>query len=179
MAASGEAKTAQGGMPCVSWVAQAPVTDVWDVLADGWLYPVWVVGAARIRDVDASWPGHGSRLHHSFGLWPALVDDTTDVLEVDAGSYLQLRTRAWPFGEAEVQIHLSSEGPAQTRMRLCEKAVRGPGRLIPAVVQAPLVDWRNREALRRLAMLAEGRAARPASQRPATTPHASNTRSSS
>ena len=123
--------------------------------------------------------GHGSRLHHSFGLWPALVDDTTDVLEVDAGSYLQLRARAWPFGEAEVQIHLSSEGPAQTRMRLCEKAVRGPGRLIPAVVQAPLVDWRNREALRRLAMLAEGRAARPASQRPATTPHASNTRSSS
>ena len=25
---------------------------VWDVLADGWLYPLWVVGASRMREVD-------------------------------------------------------------------------------------------------------------------------------
>ena len=25
---------------------------VWQVLADGWLYPLWVVGASRMRDVD-------------------------------------------------------------------------------------------------------------------------------
>jgi len=29
---------------------------VWDVLGDGWLYPLWVVGASRIRDVDDGWP---------------------------------------------------------------------------------------------------------------------------
>ena len=35
--------------------------DVWDVLSDGWLYPCWVVGAARMRDVDEAWPEKGSR----------------------------------------------------------------------------------------------------------------------
>ena len=29
---------------------------VWEVLADGWLHPLWVVGAAPIRNVDDSWP---------------------------------------------------------------------------------------------------------------------------
>ena len=29
-----------------------PPSAVWAVLADGWLYPVWVVGAARMREVD-------------------------------------------------------------------------------------------------------------------------------
>ena len=32
---------------------------VWDVLGDGWLYPLWVVGASRIRDVDDGWPAEG------------------------------------------------------------------------------------------------------------------------
>ena len=32
---------------------------VWDVLADGWLYPLWVVGATRMRDVDQDWPAVG------------------------------------------------------------------------------------------------------------------------
>ena len=35
---------------------------VWEVLSDGWLYPVWVVGATRMRDVDASWPQVGAKI---------------------------------------------------------------------------------------------------------------------
>ena len=54
---------------------------VWDVLADGWLYPLWVVGASRMRDVDDAWPAVGSKLHHSVGAWPALLDDDTEVTE--------------------------------------------------------------------------------------------------
>ena len=50
--------------------------EVFDVLNDGWSYPLWVVGASRIRDVDAGWPGPGSKLHHSFGVWPLLIDDS-------------------------------------------------------------------------------------------------------
>ena len=50
---------------------------VWEVLADGWLYPVWVVGASRMREVDDHWPAEGAKLHHSVGTWPALLDDTT------------------------------------------------------------------------------------------------------
>ncbi len=58
---------------------------VWDVLADGWLYPLWVVGATRMRDVDASWPAVGAQLHHSAGVWPLVLDDTTEVLEAEPG----------------------------------------------------------------------------------------------
>jgi uncharacterized protein YndB with AHSA1/START domain len=59
--------------------------DVWEVLADGWMYPLWVVGASRMRDVDPHWPEVGSKLHHSVGVWPGLIDDNTEVLEVEPG----------------------------------------------------------------------------------------------
>ena len=55
--------------------------DVFRVFADGWLYPCWVVGASRMREVEEAWPQAGSRLHHSFGAWPALIDDVTVVEE--------------------------------------------------------------------------------------------------
>ena len=57
---------------------------VWAVLADGWLYPLWVVGASRMREVDDGWPAVGTRLHHSVGAWPLLIDDDTEVLDVRA-----------------------------------------------------------------------------------------------
>ena len=53
---------------------------VFAVLCDGWTYPVWVVGASRMRSVDEGWPTPGTKLHHSFGTWPLLIDDTTEVL---------------------------------------------------------------------------------------------------
>ncbi|HET7761097.1 MAG TPA: SRPBCC family protein, partial [Phycicoccus sp.] len=55
----------------------APAARVWNVLADGWLYPVWVVGATRMREVESSWPAPGAQLHHSFGVWPAMISDST------------------------------------------------------------------------------------------------------
>ncbi|MFZ8286720.1 SRPBCC family protein, partial [Staphylococcus aureus] len=54
-----------------------PPEAVFDVLANGWLYPLWVVGASRMRDVADEWPSEGAELHHSFGSWPVLVNDTT------------------------------------------------------------------------------------------------------
>lgn len=56
--------------PTVTRVVKAPIDAVWAVLADGWSYPVWVVGASRVRDVDAGWPAVGTRIHHAFGPWP-------------------------------------------------------------------------------------------------------------
>jgi uncharacterized protein YndB with AHSA1/START domain len=81
-------------------IVKAPPTAVWEVLADGWLYPLWVVGASRIRDVDVSWPEQGSQIAHSVGAWPMLIDDTTEVTECRPGQLLALRARAWPAGEA-------------------------------------------------------------------------------
>ena len=129
---------------------------VWDVLADGWLYPLWVVGATRMREVDDHWPHEGARLHHSAGVWPAVVDDTTEVLDVAPGSRLRLRARGWPAGEAEVVITLTAQG-AETLVELAEDAVSGPGRLLPGMLRQPLIHLRNVEALRRLAAVAEGR----------------------
>ena len=130
---------------------------VWDVLADGWLYPLWVVGATRMRDVDEDWPALGSRIHHSVGVWPAVLDDDTEITHSEPLRQLGLRAKAWPFlGEAEVQIELSEQG-AGTRVVMAEDAVTPPGTLVPKLVRAPGIQWRNTESLRRLAFLAERR----------------------
>jgi len=128
---------------------------VWEVLSDGWLYPVWVVGATRMRDVESSWPQVGARLHHSFGVWPAVVNDNTEVLESEPGRYLKLRARGWPIGEAEVAITLTAIR-AHTLVQIDEKAVSGPG-AVPGPLEAVLIKWRNMETLRRLALVAENR----------------------
>lgn len=130
----------------------------WNVLADGWLYPLWVVGATRMRDVDEDWPAVGSRLHHSVGTWPLVLDDDTEVVACEARERLTLRARAWPAGEAHVDIRLTGlDGGERTAISLEEQAVAGPGRLVPAPLADFLIGWRNGEALQRLAMLIEGR----------------------
>ena len=131
---------------------------VWDVLADGWLYPLWVVGATRMRAVDATWPDVGSKIHHSVGVWPAVLDDDTEVLECDPGRFQRLRARGWPLGEAEVAIRLTAQG-AGTLVAIDEEAVSGPGSYLPEPVKAVSIKIRNVESLRRLAFLAEGRVA--------------------
>jgi hypothetical protein len=129
---------------------------VWRVLADGWLYPLWVVGASRMREVEQAWPAVGSKLHHSFGVWPVLIDDNTEVTAADPGVSLALRARGWPAGEAAVTITLEPVG-AQTRVTIEEDAVSGPGALVPKPVRDALIKWRNVETLRRLSFLAERR----------------------
>lgn len=126
------------------------------MLADGWLYPSWVVGASRMREVSRSWPAVGARLHHSVGSWPLLLDDHTEVLHCRPGSELVLRAHAWPSGAARVVLRLHEAGP-QTEVTMEERAVDGPGSLVPGLLQDPLLKWRNVEALRRLAYLAERR----------------------
>jgi uncharacterized protein YndB with AHSA1/START domain len=130
---------------------------VWEVLSDGWLYPLWVVGATRMRAVDDPWPEPGSKLHHSAGVWPLAVDDTTEVVECEAARYLQVVARGWPLGEAEVRLTLDGMG-TRTRVVMEEHPVKGPGALVPKPIYEPLLAWRNVESLRRLAFLVEGRA---------------------
>ena len=141
--------------PPVRRLVAAPVDAVWKILADGWSYSSWVVGTARIRSVEPTWPSPGSRIHHSFGTWPLLIDDHTKVLREEPGELLELRARGWPAGEAQVRIELRPAGD-QCEVLIAEDAVSGPGTLVPTVVRQPLIALRNRETVRRLAMLAEG-----------------------
>lgn len=135
---------------------RATPEQVWEVLADGWLYPLWVVGASRVRDVDATWPEVGSAIHHSVGVWPALIDDATVVLEVVPGSRLRLRAKGWPLGEAHVELVLTADGSGTT-ISIEEHPTSGPGALVPPPLTAPAIKWRNVEALRRLAYVVENR----------------------
>jgi hypothetical protein len=130
--------------------------DVFDVLRDGWTYGMWVVGAARIRAVDEGWPAAGSRIHHSVGLWPALLSDTTSVEVVDAPREIVLTVRAWPTGQGKVRITCEPH-PQGTLVTMEETASSGPAVLVPRVLQDPMLHVRNVEALRRLSYLAENR----------------------
>lgn len=137
-------------------IVDASVDTVWAVLADGWTYATWVVGASRIRSVDPSWPVAGSSIHHSVGVWPAVLDDRTSVVSVRAKRELQLRAKAFPFGTAHITLELEQHGTG-CRVRMIEHAAHPPHSWIPDAVQHAAVYPRNAEALRRLALLAERR----------------------
>lgn len=135
----------------------APAEAVWDVLADGWLYASWVVGASRVRDVDETWPSPGARLHHSVGAWPALLSDATEVELAEPPRRLVLTAHGGPIGSARVDITIVSDGPQACTVTIAEDATSGLGRLVPMPARQAAILPRNREALHRLALLAEGR----------------------
>jgi uncharacterized protein YndB with AHSA1/START domain len=128
---------------------------VFDVLSDGWTYATWVVGASRIRDVEHGFPAAGSKIHHSVGFWPVLIDDNTEVEQVEPPRELQLRVRAWPSGEARVTLRCDPRGEHQTEVTMDEQAVSGPATLLPKPIQDVMLKARNVETLKRLAFLAE------------------------
>jgi hypothetical protein len=149
----------ESGTAVVRRRIDATPEQVWSVLANGWVYPTWVVGASRMREVEPSWPATGSRLHHSVGVWPLLVDDTTQVLESDPHRLLRLNARAWPAGDAEVLVQLEPDGRG-TVVTMREDARSGPAVLVPRPLRQAGIVPRNRESLRRLAYLAERGAVR-------------------
>lgn len=143
--------------PTLSRRVAAPPSAVWAVLADGWSYANWVVGTARVRDVDPEWPAPGTKVHHSFGLWPLLIQDFTRVERAQPGRELVLTARGWPAGEARVHLSVRPDGEAASVVTITEDAVTGPAKIAPAPLRHLLITPRNRETLHRLAMLAEGR----------------------
>lgn len=143
-------------MPTVHRSTTASPEQVWDVLADGWSFAGWVVGASRIREVDRGWPSAGTRIHHSVGSWPLVLDDTTSVVSAEPGRQLVLQARGWPAGEARVELVLEPEGDG-CRLTMAEQLVRGPARLVPGPLQWLGIAPRNAECLHRLTLLVEGR----------------------
>ncbi len=129
---------------------------VFAVLCDGWTYASWVVGASRIREVDADWPAVGSQLHHSVGVWPVLIHDSTEVEDVSRPRMLQLQARAWPSGVGRIRLDIEPYGDG-CRVVMSENIVAGPARFLPAPVENAWLNWRNTECLRRLSYLAERR----------------------
>ncbi|RKS75448.1 uncharacterized protein YndB with AHSA1/START domain [Motilibacter peucedani] len=143
----------------VERVINASREQVWSVLADGWAYANWVVGASAIRDVEAGWPAVGAQIHHSVGAWPVLLSDSTSVLECEPQTSLTMQARGWPLGEATISLTLEPLD-GRTRVTMTEDATRGPGRFVPRPLRQAAIVPRNRESLRRLSLIAENRAPR-------------------
>ena len=110
---------------------EAPAAAVWGVLSDGWLYANWVVGTSRVRFVDLEWPAVGSTLQHSFGVWPAVVSDESQVLESEPDRRLVIRAEGWPMGEARVELTLDARDDGSCDVVMVEDAVAGPGTVVP------------------------------------------------
>ncbi|NMI01028.1 SRPBCC family protein [Pseudonocardia acidicola] len=130
---------------------------VWEVLANGWYYPTWVVGAARIRAVSSHWPGVGAVLHHSVGAWPLLINDRTEVLSSEPERELVLLASVAPMGRAPVHLRLAPTAGGGCEITMAEDVAEGPARLIPGPVRQALIAPRNAETLRRLCYIAERR----------------------
>ncbi|WP_250549313.1 SRPBCC family protein [Pseudonocardia sp. H11422] len=137
----------------------ATTAAVWEVLANGWYYPAWVVGATRMRAVSANWPAAGALLHHSVGAWPLLVNDRTESLRCEPERELVLLASVWPVGRAPVHLVLSPTTDGGCEIVMGEDLAEGPARLVPAPVRQALFGPRNAETLRRLAYIAERRSA--------------------
>ncbi len=123
---------------------------IFAVLADGWNYASWVVGAAHIRNVDDDWPAVGTRIHHRVGPWPLHISDQTVVRGMESNRSLDLEAYAWPIGAARIRLTLEPVSPTSTRVRLSETLSSGVGRLIPKPLLWLMLHPRNLEALHRL-----------------------------
>jgi hypothetical protein len=142
--------------------AAAPPRAVYAVLADGWSYAAWVVGASRVRDVDATWPAEGARIHHSIGGWPMMMDDETTVLASEADRSIELDVSVWLFGRGRVSLQLDPVGANRCSVVMREWMTGGPLSKLPPPVVDFVVHHRNNESLRRLVAIAEGYAGRSA-----------------
>ena len=134
-------------------VAAAP-DRVFAVLSDPLTYDHWVVGCKEIRGVEGAWPAPGATFHHSVGLGPITVRDSTSVVESLPARRLVLHARARPTGVARVELDLAARGGG-TEVVITEVPIEGPPAWLHNPLQDRLIDRRNRESLRRLKQLAE------------------------
>jgi uncharacterized protein YndB with AHSA1/START domain len=135
---------------------------IWAVLADATTYEHWVVGCKRIRDADPHWPEPGAEFHHTVGVGPLDLDDSTEVLESDPERRLKLRARARPTGIAHVLFELEPAADGGTEVVMTELPVEGFGKVVHNPLQDRLIHRRNVETLKRLSALAGQRALPPA-----------------
>ena len=130
---------------------------VFGVLEDPRSLAYFVVGSRNIRRFDPRWPELHTEVHHTVGLGPLAIRDTTEVVTVDAPSLLVLDARIRPLGALSVRFSIEQTS-AGTTLTIEEHAVRG---LLSWPSVRPVVDallgWRNRWMGRRVQRLVDQR----------------------
>ena len=131
-------------------VLPCPSADADAILAEPRTYPLWLVGARKIRYVSPSWPRRGSYFEHVVGFGPVASVDRTTSKGFRRGRELNFVVRARPFLEALVRFEVApgAEG-------CCVRMTETPMGLfnIGAPVVHPLIAVRNERSLQRLESL--------------------------
>lgn len=125
---------------------------VWRVLANGWLFPSWAIGATQVCKVDGDWPSADSRLQHAIGRGLFALRSETRVLASRPARMLKVLTEGWPSGGSELTVTVI---PAETGTSLrLEELVVAPTNGLAPIVNTMLLQWRTTQALRGLDLLA-------------------------
>ena len=140
------------GKSVVSLDMKATPEEIFEVLADGYAYDDWVVGAKQIRSVDDNWPAKDSRFHHTIGAGPIDIKDSTKVLEVDPPRKLVLSVRFRPAGTAVVELTLEPVDETTTKVTMKETPTSGAARAM-ALATSMMLLVRNEWSLLRLRRL--------------------------
>lgn len=132
-----------------SRLIDAPAEAVFAVLADPHTYPDWLLGAAVVRDADHNWPSPGSVFHHTVGIRPFALSDTTMVRDVEPNRSLRLSVRARPLITAEVEFRIVPDGDRCVVTMQEEPSFRMIGNLVRPVMD-PVTHVRNHRSLQQL-----------------------------
>lgn len=98
---------------------RATPEEIWALLSNPKEYEYFVVGNRKIREADSSWPAPGATIHHSSGIGPLVLRDTTTVTESVPPRLLALEARLRPLGSLRVVFSLSHSGSG-TRLEVEE-----------------------------------------------------------
>ena len=127
------------------------------VLEDPRSFERLVGGARKIRRFDTCWPDDGTVIHHTVGIPPFLIRDTTKVTGIVRPELLRLEARAWPIGAFTVEFEFADD-PSGCLMKVREKPTSGfvarPG--LKTVVGAGVI-LRNLDLCRRYRSLIKSR----------------------
>lgn len=142
-----------------------PAESVFAVLSDPRSFARWVVGSREIRRADPDWPAVGTAFEHKVGIWPITLSDHSEVVETTPPHLLKLLVKARPFSKAYVTLRLRAVARG-TRVEMDEVAADTRSMLLLNPLTDPLIRLRNRESLRRLKALAEGKEPIPGGELP-------------
>lgn len=144
-------------VPTNETTIEATPEQVFDVLMDAEAYAEWVVGAKEIRAVDPSWPDPGSEFHHTVGVGPVEIKDSTAMVAHERPSFVKLQVNAGPVGSGIVEMRMKDGGEGATTVEMVEYPIEGPAETLDGPVEDAAIKGRNLEALRRLKNLVEDR----------------------
>jgi hypothetical protein len=105
--------------------------------------------------VDPDWPSPGSRIDHSLGLWPLLLQDHTQAVQFDPDGLLVLHAHIHVLGQMQIRLEVNP-APEGCRVRFYERSMHGPVCALRPL-EPVLLAARNRESLLRLSAIARGR----------------------